>query len=210
MTVPSSIVGLLTFASDPEPYEDTLRAAGAESLSVEADSTLPNDVRGLCVAGNGVMVAPSDTIPAVLRYAIDAPLPVLAIGTGMQLLNIAFGGGFHAGDVTPYEPEAEDNGPPHRRRLFLAPGGKIADAIGGAGFVMVSTNQMLSIDNVLQAPGLIATAHSVEDGMIMALERPGFYWQVGVRWRQHMLKEQPSGFERLTQTFVRHACLGNT
>lgn len=205
MTEARPAVALLALTGDARPYDEALREAGGAPLLIAPDASLPQGVSGLCVAGQGPFGAVDEPVPESLSTALDEGLPVLAIEAGMHALNLALGGGPPTPSGGHIDPDKKGPVEPVKLRLFLAPGGKVADAIGGAGFVMVSTAHTHGLDGRAQAPELMATAHSLEDGVIMALERPGSSWQIGVQWRQQMPVEQPSGFARLTQAFVRRA-----
>ena len=205
MTEAPPAVALLTLAGDARPYEDALRDAGAAPFPLTPEAPLPPHARGLCVVGQGPFGAEGERVPGCLQTALDDGMPILAIEAGMHALNLAFGGGRPAPVEGQIEFDGEDNASPVKRRLFLAPGGKVADAIGGAGFAMASAAHTHGLDGAAQAARLMATAHVVDSGVIMALERPGRSWQLGVQWRQQFPNEQPSGFANLTQAFARRA-----
>jgi putative glutamine amidotransferase len=122
----------------------------------------------------------------------------------MQALNMALGGGSpvpvagHSGDAS----AAGDEGSPVRHGIFMALGSKLAETIGGAGSVMASGSHTHGVTRALQAPGTLASAYAVDDGVLEAIEAPGPGWVVGVQWRAQALDEQPSGFDNLFYALV--------
>ncbi len=143
-------------------------------------------------------------MPPALANALDAGIPVLGIDAGMQALNIALGGGSPvpvAGHSGPAGRDGEEASPV-RHGIFMALGSKLAETIGGAGSVTASGNHTHGVTRVLQAPGTLASAHALDDGVLEAIEVPGPGWVIGVQWRAHALDEQPSGFDNLFYALV--------
>ncbi len=190
---------------DLSPYVPALRAAGADPIALEPEEPLPAAVAGLCVAGNGPFGLGGEPVPPALKNAIDADRPVLGIEAGLHAVNLALGGRppvpvpGHVGDGGEWDPR------PLRRRIFLAPGGRVAQAIGGSGFVLASETHTHGVVAAGQAPGTLASAYALDDGVIEALELPGTNWVIAVQWRAHRFDEQPSGFDNLLHVFVHRA-----
>ncbi|MER8011754.1 gamma-glutamyl-gamma-aminobutyrate hydrolase family protein [Streptomyces sp. NPDC094149] len=119
---------------------------------------------------------------AVLRAALDAGLPVLAICRGMQALNVLHGGTLHQhlSDVT-----GHDGHRPRtasftlgRRPLTLLPGSRIAAVLHGDE-EHTACHHHQAVDRV--GSGLAVTARTA-DGTVEALEVVGHPFAVGVQW----------------------------
>ncbi len=123
----------------------------------------------------------------LLRAAIAAGKPVLAICRGLQELNVAFGGTLHQhvqevpGRADHREkkdaPLDEQYGPAHP--VEVAPGGRLAELIRERTFRVNSLHSQ-GIDRL--APGLFAEALA-PDGQIEAVSMPGAKgFVLGVQW----------------------------
>ena len=119
---------------------------------------------------------------ALLRRALDAHLPVLAICRGMQALNVLHGGTLHQhlSDVT-----GHDGHRPHaasftlgRQPLHLLPGSRIAAVLDGDE-EHTACHHHQAVDRV--GGGLAVTARA-GDGTVEALEVVGHPFAVGVQW----------------------------
>jgi putative glutamine amidotransferase len=122
----------------------------------------------------------------LVRAAIAAHLPILAICRGVQTLNVALGGTLwqHLPDldtgVAHGVPFGE--GGPARHSVTVEPGSRLAKALGGVAVVedCVSIHHQAARE---VAPGLVVTGRS-PDGMIEALETapdaPG--WCLALQW----------------------------
>ncbi len=125
----------------------------------------------------------------------------------MQALNIALGGGSpvpvagHSGPAGGASPASEKTSPT-RHGIFMALGSKLAETIGGAGSVMASGSHTHGVTRAQQAPGTLASAYALDDGVLEAIEVPGQAWVIGVQWRAQALDEQPSGFDNLFYALV--------
>lgn len=188
---------------DAEAYVRSISLAGGEAIVLSQGQPLPGEAAGLCVAGCEPFTAASGPVPPALIDAINADMPVLGIDGGLHAINLAFGGR----SPVPVEGHCERSGEetgllPAKHRIFLAPGGKLAETIGGAGFAVTSSANTHGIKGAAQAPGLMSSAYALHDGAIEALERPGRHWLLGVQWRAHIFEEQPSGFENLIYALV--------
>ena len=114
--------------------------------------------------------------------AIEMKLPILAIGAGMQLLNVMMGGTLHQ-----HLPEDNPNGLPHRdgceannRHLLEPVAGTRVEAAYGNGEIRVNSLHHMAVDAV--APEFVASAHA-PDGVVEAIETRDENWYcVGVQW----------------------------
>jgi len=119
---------------------------------------------------------------SLLRAALDAKLPVLAICRGMQALNVLHQGTLHQhlSDVT-----GHDGHRPHaasftlgRQPLTLLPGSRIAAVLDGDE-EHTACHHHQAVDRV--GGGLTVTARAA-DGTVEALEVTGHPFAVGVQW----------------------------
>ncbi|MFI8233778.1 gamma-glutamyl-gamma-aminobutyrate hydrolase family protein [Streptomyces sp. NPDC085900] len=119
---------------------------------------------------------------AVLRAALDAELPVLAICRGMQALNVLHGGTLHQhlSEVT-----GHDGHRPRtasftlgRQPLHLLPGSRIAAVLDGEQ-EHTACHHHQAVDRV--GSGLAVTARAA-DGTVEALEVVGHPFAIGVQW----------------------------
>jgi putative glutamine amidotransferase len=126
------------------------------------------------------------TLP-LLRAAIQAGKPVLAICRGFQELNVALGGSLHQhlheipGRLDHREPAhaARDVEYAPAHAIVLAPGGLLA-RLSGLTRAMVNSLHHQGVDRL--APGLNAEAHA-PDGQIEALSMPDAKaFLLGVQW----------------------------
>ena len=133
----------------------------------------------------------------LLDYALGQDMPVLAISRGMQLLNVAFGGKLIQ-DVTDHRVERQDGQwVSTMHQIFLSPGSKAAATIGMSGFFRVNSRHHQGLNEAQRSPRLMATAFSVEDGMVEGLESPEHSWVVGLQCRPERQDEVPRIFANL-------------
>ena len=185
---------------------------GAGALPLLIPSTdLPLDPADLLAAVDGLMFtgAPSNVAPShyggsqrpgteldeirdattlpLLRAAIQAGRPLLAICRGFQELNVALGGSLHQhiheipGRLDhrepPDVPRDREYGPAHA--IAIAPGG-LLERMSGLREAMVNSLHHQGVDRL--APGLKAEAQA-PDGQIEAVSLPGASaFLLGVQW----------------------------
>lgn len=179
------------------PYEAALREAGIES--VRNPHSL-DDLDGLLLTGGSDInpalygqerVAESDGADddrdalemRLLRKALAADLPVLAICRGLQLLNVACGGTLiqhlASTDVHRQRPQnAEPGKHPSAHRVWVAPNTRLAEIVGGGGHDVNSRHHQ-AVES--KGEDLIVSAIS-EDGVIEGIEKPGAAFAVAVQW----------------------------
>ncbi len=179
------------------PYEAALRAAGIEP--VQNPQSL-SSLDGLLLTGGtdvnpalyGQPRAPDCEEPddardeleiRLLREALAADLPVLAICRGMQLFNVACGGTLvqHLDSSDMHRQRPRDSQPgehPAAHRIWVAPNTRLAELIGGGGHDVNSRHHQ-AVESV--GDGLIVSAIA-SDGVIEALEIPKAVFAVAVQW----------------------------
>jgi len=142
---------------------------------------------------------------ALLNAALERDMPVLAICRGMQLLNVAFGGRLIQ-DLPGHRTESPNGRwESTRHQLYISPGSKLAAILGAGGFVSVNSLHHQGVGEPQKAAALMASAYSVEDGLIEALESPSHGWVVGVQWHNEIEKEVPKNFGNLFQSLIERA-----
>jgi putative glutamine amidotransferase len=142
---------------------------------------------------------------ALLEAALGVDMPVLAICRGMQLLNVAFGGRLIQ-DLPGHRMEKQ-NGlwESAHHQVYISPGSKLAAILGSGGFVRVNSRHHQGLKEPQKAVGLMASAYSLEDGLIEALESPKHDWVIGVQWHNEIEEELPKGFGNLFQALIERA-----
>ena len=141
----------------------------------------------------------------LIRAALDADLPLLCVAWGMQVLNLAAGGKLGR-DVAGHGcAEGDGDRVSSYHRIYIAPGGKLAAAVGSGGFVRVNSRHDQGIGEAQKSPLLMASAYSLEDGVIEALESPHHRWVIGVQFHPERRLEIPPHFERLFRSLVERA-----
>ena len=139
----------------------------------------------------------------LVRAALDDDMPVYALGEGMHLLNRAFGGK-PAEAVAEHSGDGED-GESAYHHIYIAPGSRLAAVVGSGGFVRVNSRHEKGLKEAQKSPWLLASAYSLEDGMIEALESSRHRWVIGVQFRPERRMEVPPHFDRLFQSLLERA-----
>jgi putative glutamine amidotransferase len=196
------------------PFRDMIEAIGAKTKLFTRG--VPGRVSELLNGSNALMLTCSigqefeeadcrEEI-ALLRDALNQNLPILAICTGMHLLNVAFGGSLiqnipgHSGSIA-FDGTVE----PIFHTTYLSPGSKLAAILGSGGFVRLNSIHKHGLREPQKSPELMATAYSVDDGIIEGLESPAHDWVIGVQCHPERKREVPGSFRRLFQAFVERA-----
>ncbi len=173
-------------------YFDAISKAGGVPLLVppmetDEDVQLVLDrVDGFCMIGgadldprrDGFMMHPAmrlldprreDFDRRLIRMISDRRIPLIAIGAGMQLLNLNEGGNlfFHLPEDMPKAlPHKDPLDSAHRHSLEVVPG-TIMERVYGEGEIRVNSCHHMAIDQV--APGFIVSARC-PDGVVEAIE----------------------------------------
>lgn len=141
-----------------------------------------------------------------LGAALDEDMPVYAVGRGVQLLNVVMGGslvemqGHHGAFAA--DGDIEEAG---FHRIFISPGSKLAAVVGSGGVVRVNSIHYQGMREAQKSPLLMASAYSMDDGVVEALESPTHRWVIGVQFHPERRRELPPHFDRLFQSLVERA-----
>jgi putative glutamine amidotransferase len=188
---------------------DILERSGARPQHIPLDPNIPP---GAALAGVGALVVMSEGDSAnggltrsLLLAALDVNMAVLCISGGFQLLNSALGGGL----ARPVDEHAlaggSAEGGPAYHRIYIAPGSKLAAVVGSGGFVRVNSRHETGIREADKSSSLLASAYSLEDGVIEVLESPDHRWVIGVQFQPELRGELPPHFDRLFQSLAERA-----
>jgi putative glutamine amidotransferase len=141
----------------------------------------------------------------LVRRLVERRLPLLAIGLGMQQLNVAFGGTLYVHlpqDMPRAMPHRDPTGAPHRHLVLIEPGTR-TEEIFGAGEVRVNSSHHQAVRQVGQ--GLRVGARA-PDGVIEAIESTDAQWFcIGVQW--HPESETASALDLQLFEYFMQACL---
>ena len=211
-------------------YADGVERAGGEPLPVFPDGDVsPADAlrrAGALVLTGGVDIdpvrygeRPDPAIPympfdadrdelelSITRAALDGDMPIYGICRGMQLLNVAMGGKLvqhvddHIGEGNP-----DDGFEPTYHHIYISPGSKLAAVVGSGGTVRVNSYHHQAVREAQKSPHLLASAYSLEDGLIEALESPAHRWVIAVQFHPERRMELPPHFDRLFQSLAERA-----
>ncbi|MGC4002719.1 MAG: gamma-glutamyl-gamma-aminobutyrate hydrolase family protein [Pirellulales bacterium] len=105
----------------------------------------------------------------LMRAVADRRMPLLAIGTGMQLLNVSQGGNLflHIPEDMPKAlPHKDPLDAAHRHALSVSPG-TLMERVYGDSEIRVNSMHHMACDEI--APGFVATARC-PDGVVEAIE----------------------------------------
>ena len=179
-------------------YFQSIQAAGGVPVVVppladkESVDALLDHVQGFVFIGGGdldprndgfmlhtsvrPMAACRETSDRMLMAEVaERRIPVLGIGTGMQLLNIQQGGNLFLDikeDLPAAVPHHDPQDPNHRHTLDVV-GDSLIGRVYGDGEIRVSSRHHMAIDEV--APGFRVTA-KCPDGVIEAIESEMMDW----------------------------------
>jgi putative glutamine amidotransferase len=189
----------------PLSYARSVQRAGGLALMVPPDPLLAEDpaelldrVDGLVLAG-GADVDPASygdpphpstrgTSPerdafelALLRAALERDMPVLGICRGMQILNVALGGGIqqHLPDVVGHEDHRHTPGAFADHQVRIEPGSLVARVVGREA-EPVKSHHHQALDRL--GSGVVASGWSVDDDVVEAIELPEQRFALGVLW----------------------------
>jgi putative glutamine amidotransferase len=177
------------FENEVARYESALREVGIEPVRISPDDTRSLDLLDglLLTGGTDVNPAlygeqrhpktedPDDPLDeleiSLLRDALSAGLPVLAICRGMQLFNV-----FHGGSLIQHL-DSHDS-PDALHSIQVVRNSRLATIVG-EGEHAVNSRHHQAVAHV--GDGLIVSARS-SDALMEALERPGQAFALAVQW----------------------------
>lgn len=141
----------------------------------------------------------------LVRRLLERRLPLLAIGLGMQQLNVACGGTLYVHlpqDIPRSMPHRDPSGSPHRHLVLIEPNTRVEE-IFGAGEIRVNSDHHQAVRQV--GDGLRVGARS-PDGVIESIESTDPHWFcVGVQW--HPESESASALDLQLFEYFLQACL---
>ncbi len=226
---PKPLVALTTGAvgTHLDPFLDALERAGAEPWPLSPDMGVTTDEMlvhaGALALADGEDVRPPNPQEEsgeearyddprdemelrLARAALEDDLPIYGIGRGMAVLNMAMGGGL-IGRLCghPPDPDSSENDKPSFHHIYISPGSKLAAVVGSGGFVRVNSLHRQGVREAQKSPRLLASAYSLDDGLIEALESPAHRWVIAVQFNPERRMEVPPHFDRLFQSLVERA-----
>ena len=223
------VIGLASSTyEDAQPYANLIERSGGHPIVVLPDDRTPpaetiSRLGGMLICGGedihprrygkepeaGVELVLSEGRDgmelSLLAEALEADVPTLCIGRGMQVLNIALGGALIQ-DIPGHSANLEgDECVSAYHRIYISPGSKLAAIVGSGGFVRVNSRHHQGVREAQKSRLLLASAYALDDGVIEALESPGHRWVVGVQFHPERRGEMPPHFDRLFQSLVDRA-----
>src|SRR5262249_12139317 len=118
----------------------------------------------------------------LVRRLVERRLPLLAVGVGMQQLNLACGGSLHLhlpADLPRAMPHPDPTRQMHRHAVLLEPGTRLEEIYGGGEIRVNSAHHQA----VRQAGAGLRVAALAPDGVVEAIEAVAPDWFcVGVQW----------------------------
>ncbi len=164
---------LIPHANDPGTVADIidgLLIPGGGDIDPSYYSEFPIQIEDERTGHRGVSKERTEFEIALLRAIIESRKPVLGICYGMQMINVALGGSLYQ-DISVQFGTAVDHGKGKHRILGRG------DLLGGE--FMVNSSHHQAVKHI--GNGLSSIAIS-DDGIIEALELPGYPFLVGVQW----------------------------
>lgn len=207
-------------------YWFSIRLGGGEPIRLypevveDAEAAL-EQIDGLLLTGGGDMdpkiyhQAPNGTDPntiyperdrmemALVQAAVARNLPVFGICRGIQVINVALGGGLTQ-HVEGHTGKNNTFAAPRPHPVTVRPN-SLLDRIMNSGLtIQVNSYHHQAVRSDDLADSLIASGMA-NDGVIEALEHPVHPWLLGVQWHPERLYELDASHERLFTSFVQAA-----
>lgn len=196
------LVRLLTPQVNASP-EKALEDVGGLLLAAGPGEERDGAADGPCSDGlKGAIPLPAPIRQRFLEQALAQNMPVLAVGQGMWLLNLAFGGKAAQPVANHGLVIKEGRWRSSHHSIYLSPGSKLAAVLGMGGFFKVNSRHQRGLREGLRSPRLLASAYSLEDGVIEGLESAEHAWVIGVQWHPERQDEVSKVFQALFGAFV--------
>ncbi|MBI4336637.1 MAG: gamma-glutamyl-gamma-aminobutyrate hydrolase family protein [Chloroflexi bacterium] len=156
----------------------------------------------------GLELAPAldDLEFPMLAAALERDLPVLGICRGMQVLNVVLGGRLIQ-DLPGHRATKDQDGHWNSARhyIWVSLGSKLAQVLGAGGKVRVNSRHHQGLREAQKSAALMASAYSLEDGLVEGIESPDHTWVLGVQCHPERSDEVPRQFARLFEVLVERA-----
>lgn len=209
-----------------EDYWERIAEAGGEAVDLRGVDVSVSSLNGLIVTG-GLDIDPARYGEApgewtkiaeaerdeyeisLVRAAVEADLPVLAICRGCQLLNVALGGRLLQNiETANHRADFKTEGYPSRwHDVRLEPGSRLRE-LYGVDTINTNSRHHQGVPPEMVAPELKAVGTS-PDGVVEALEGVSHTWVTGVQWHPERPENEHPHFAREQQAlfadFVRAA-----
>ncbi len=144
---------------------------------------------------------------ALIRLALERDIPILGICRGIQVLNVAMGGGLLQHIPGHGRHEGRNVG---IHRVQVRPGSLLWKALGELDEILVNTYHHQVVTRDVLAPSLLASAWLAADANIIeGVESINHRWVVGVQWHPERVEDFPPPYQepqrRLFRALVRAA-----
>jgi len=215
-------------AKHVQPYLDAVASAGGEPFLVVPDKHHPTgpDLQslacGLLLSGGGDIHPDRYSQPVagtemesideqrdrleltLAAAALSVDMPVLAICRGLQVLNVALGGGLLQHIEGHRSPSTTIPRPPLFHTVHLQPATLLAGLLGHHESTQVNSYHHQVVDDTCLSQQLRVSArsHLNDDGFVEAMESPTHGWVLGVQWHPERITEVPLTHQHLFSHFV--------
>jgi len=200
-------------------YWDRLREAGLDVADTTGPGGSLKNCAGLVLTG-GIDIDPAlygemrhpevdeinrprdDFELSLLREALEADVPVLAICRGHELLNVCFGGSLlqHVEDNS-HRWQEDEPITSSFHDVTLMPDSKLS-AIYAAERIRTNSRHHQAVTPDRVANGLLITGIS-DDGIVEGLESTAHHWVVGVQWHPERPEPEMPGFSESSRRLWR-------
>ena len=167
---------------------------GSKVPSVNVGGVL---LTGDSTRGNGLPLTWNVEHIRILDKALNKDMPVLATGMGLAIINELFGGQSLLSVEGHIGYDSEGNEVATKHSLYVSPGSKTAAILGLGGFFKVNSQHIVGLKDTHRAKSLLASAYSVEDGLVEGLESPQHDWVIGFQSNIELLEEGPRAFRNI-------------
>lgn len=197
----------LPVTADPATTAATLERADGLLLTGGVDIN-PAMFGQTPVKGLGQIDAPLDVMElAAARAALEMGKPILGICRGIQILAVACSGSLYQ-DLPSQKPGAINHGPNVAKNVVTHPVKIVKPSllhdILGLDEIMINSKHHQAVDQ--PPPGFEVSAQAA-DGVIEALEKPGYPWLLGLQWHPEGTCKEDRSSALIFEAFI-SACGG--